>query len=297
VSQRNLFQAIPICLSLCLPAVSKPTHAATAQAKNPRVEVSLVETTVQFPKGLNVKNLPDYWVSEKLDGVRALWDGSALRFKSGRLIIVPKWFTKDFPSQSLVGELWLGRGQFESLSGIVRRQVPDDDVWSGVSFNIFDLPNDAARFGERHISLHNQVTQLGIPWLRAIPQKQVVEEAELRQYFQDIVNQGGEGLMLHKAEAMWGEKSATDLIKFKPLDDAEATVIGYEMGQGRLKAQTGALIVRLSNGRILRIGSGLSDALRQSPPPIGTQITYRYRGVTRTGLPRFATYWRVRDEE
>ena len=61
-------------------------------------------------------NPADYWVSEKLDGVRAYWDGSRLLFRSGQTIQAPDWFTRELPRTALDGELWIGRGQFEKLS-------------------------------------------------------------------------------------------------------------------------------------------------------------------------------------
>jgi DNA ligase-1 len=65
-----------------------------------------------------------YLVSEKLDGVRALWDGTALRFRSGRVVAAPAWFLAGLPKTPLDGELWMGRRSFDVLSGIVRRAEP-----------------------------------------------------------------------------------------------------------------------------------------------------------------------------
>jgi DNA ligase-1 len=56
----------------------------------------------------------------------------------------------------------------------------------------------------------------------------------------------------------------------------------------------GALIVRTPEGLEFAIGSGLSDALRQTPPAIGSEITYRYNGYTSNGIPRFARFLRER---
>ena len=81
-------------------------------------------------------------------------------------------------------------------------------------------------------------------------------------------------------------------MKLKPHLDAEAVVVGYRPGTGRNAAQVGALEVRADDGRRFLVGSGLSDALRRSPPEIGSVITYRHRDVTPSGLPRFATFVR-----
>ncbi|MDP3031565.1 MAG: DNA ligase, partial [Rhodocyclaceae bacterium] len=68
----------------------------------------------RYQGGIDVSQ---YWVSEKLDGVRAYWDGRQLRFRSGNVILAPAWFIAALPAHSLDGELWLGRGTFERLSG------------------------------------------------------------------------------------------------------------------------------------------------------------------------------------
>ena len=70
-----------------------------------------------------------YWVSEKLDGVRALWDGQRLRFRSGRELVAPTWFLAALPATAVDGELWLGRRRFDELSGLIRREDPQDPAW------------------------------------------------------------------------------------------------------------------------------------------------------------------------
>ena len=82
------------------------------------------------------------------------------------------------------------------------------------------------------------------------------------------------------------------LLKLKPHLDAEAVVVGHRRGAGKYGSEVGSLEVETAEGRRFFIGSGLSDAARHRPPPIGSTITYRYRDVTSSGLPRFATYVR-----
>ena len=94
-------------------------------------------------------NPGDFLVSEKLDGVRAVWDGRVLRFRSGRSIAAPGWFTAALPPTPLDGELWLGRGQFDRLSGIARRTTPVDAEWRELRYQVFDLPGAAGTFAER----------------------------------------------------------------------------------------------------------------------------------------------------
>jgi len=235
-----------------------------------------------------------YWVSEKLDGVRAVWDGRQLRFRSGRPIAAPAWFTRGFPARALDGELWIGRGQFERLSGIVRKETPDDAEWRQVRYLLFELPGAEGSFSERIAVLNQIVAEACLPHLQAIEQFRVGDQKSLMRKFDEVVRGGGEGLMLHRADAPYRAGRSDDLLKLKPWDDAEAVVVAHLQGSGKYAGQLGALLVALPDGQRLRLGSGLSDVQRANPPALGTTITYRYRGLTAKGQPRFATFLRVR---
>jgi DNA ligase-1 len=236
-----------------------------------------------------------YWVSEKLDGVRAVWDGKALRFRSGNPVPAPRWFVDALPAQPLDGELWLGRGSFDQLSAIVRRQVPDDAEWRGVRYMIFELPDAPGSFGDRSERIKGLVATANVPWLQAVPQFRLADGAALQKKLREIVRQGGEGLMLHRADAAYETGRSSALLKLTPWLDAEATVVAHLPGKGKYAGMTGALQMEMPDGRRFALGSGLSDALRRNPPPLGTLVTYRYRELTKSGMPRFPRYLRVRD--
>lgn len=237
-----------------------------------------------------------YLVSEKLDGVRAVWDGSALFFRSGKPVHAPAWFVEALPKEPLDGELWLGRGSFERLSGIVRREVPVDAEWREVRYMLFELPGAPGTFRQRAARMEEIVRQAGLPWLRQIEQFSVVDRGSLKKRLHDVVKSGGEGLMLHLADAPYESGRSDTLLKLKPWQDAEAIVVEHLPGKGKYTGQLGALRVRLPDGRLLSLGSGLSDAQRRSPPAVGSTVTYRYRDLTASGLPRFASFLRVREE-
>ncbi|MEW5786696.1 MAG: DNA ligase [Pseudomonadota bacterium] len=236
-----------------------------------------------------------YWVSEKLDGVRAYWDGHALYFRSGLPVHPPAWFTAGFPARPLDGELWMDRGRFDRVSGIVRKTEPLDEEWRQVKYMLFELPGGAGDFSARLAVLRDLVAATGVPWLGVVEQFRVADARELKQRMEAVVRGGGEGLMLHRAYASYASGRSDDLLKLKPWLDAEARVVGHVPGTGRLRGLLGALIVELPDGRRLRIGTGFSDAQRHDPPPVGSLVTYRYRELNRNGLPRFASFLRVRD--
>ena len=236
-----------------------------------------------------------YLVSEKLDGVRALWQGGVLRFRSGREVPAPAWFTARLPREPLDGELWLGRGRFDELSGLVRKVSPDAAAWRALRYQVFELPDAPGPFAERARRIGEVVRASAWPPLVAVAQQAVADRAALHVRLAATLAQGGEGLMLHRADARYQTGRSDAMFKLKPSLDAEATVVSHHAGRGKYRGLLGALGVRTPEGRSLLLGSGFSDAARAAPPPIGSQVTYRYRDLTGTGLPRFASFVRVHD--
>jgi len=236
-----------------------------------------------------------YWISEKLDGVRASWDGRNLRFRSGNPVPAPKWFLDALPGQPLDGELWLGRGSFDQLSSIVRRQSPDAAEWQRVRYMIFELPDAPGSFTDRVEQIKAVTAAAKLPWLQAVPQFRLPDAAALQKKLRDIVRAGGEGLMLHRDDAVYATGRSSALLKLTPWLDAEASVVAHLPGKGKYTGMVGALLMEMPDGRRFSLGSGLTDALRRNPPPVGTLVTYRYRELTQNGMPRFPRYLRVRD--
>lgn len=236
-----------------------------------------------------------YWASEKLDGVRAIWDGKQLQFRSGNPVPAPQWFLDALPRQPLDGELWLGRGTFDQLSAIVRRQGPDTTEWQRVRYMIFELPNASGSFTDRIEQIKAVTAASNLHWLQAVSQFRLPDAAALQNKLREIVRGGGEGLMLHRADAAYETGRSSALLKLTPWLDAEATVVAHLPGKGKFSGMLGALRMELPDGRRFALGSGLTEALRRNPPAVGTLVTYRYRELTKNGMPRFPRYLRVRD--
>lgn len=247
-----------------------------------------------YQRGIDVRQ---YLVSEKYDGVRAVWDGNKLHTRSGRVIAAPTWFTKNLPKTPLDGELWLGRGNFDALSGTVRKDLPNDEEWRGISYMIFELPNATGTFNERAKRIIEIVNHANIPQLKAVKQYRINDEATLNKQLKQMVAQGGEGLMLHRADAAYITGRSDVLLKVKLLLDAEATVKGHTPGRGKYADKLGALEVETPEGIRFKLGTGFTDAQRADPPKIGSTVTYTYRDITKTGKPKFASFLRVRNEK
>lgn len=242
------------------------------------------------------EDLAQWWVSEKLDGVRAYWDGRHLISRQGNRFAAPAWFTAGFPDTPLDGELWMGRGTFDELSGTVRQQTPDDAQWRKVRYMVFDMPVPDLTFDERLARLTQLITEQGIGHLQLVKQYKVNNEQALMDDLEQVVARGGEGLMLHRGTSLYRAARSDDLLKLKTYEDAEAVVIAHLPGKGKYQGMMGALLVEMPDQRRFKIGTGFSDAQRADPPPIGSTITYKYFGKTSTQLPRFASFLRVRDE-
>lgn len=248
--------------------------------------------------------LKDYWVSEKYDGVRGFWDGEKLLTRGGERVAAPAWFTAGWPNTPMDGELWAGRGQFSTAVSVVRQQAPKpatDADWRGMRFMVFDLPVQPGPFTMRIPALNALVAQISQPWVVAVAQYRLADNAALQAQLKKTVKLGGEGLMLHRGDSLYKGVRNDDLLKVKTHEDAEARVLAHIPGKGKYAGQLGALLVEMpgADGKPplrFKVGTGFTDVQRQNPPAVGTQVTYRFRGLNDSGVPRFASFTRVRED-
>jgi len=239
-------------------------------------------------------NLNEYWVSEKYDGVRAIWNGNQLVSRGGNIYHAPKWFVENFPKQKLDGELWFGRQQFELVVSTVRDKIPDDEAWKKIKFMVFDMPELTTSFDDRLKQMKTTIKIINTPWVQTVRQWKVANHSTLMSELEKITKAGAEGLMLHKGSSLYKGKRNGDLLKVKLYQDAEAVVVKHIRGKGKYSDMLGAMVVEMPNGTQFKIGSGFTDLQRKTPPEIGKTITYQYRGKTKNGIPRFATFLRIR---
>ena len=251
----------------------------------------LLANTYQKDSQINFTN---YWVSEKLDGVRAYWDGTKLLTRSGNIIHLPKILKNTLPITPLDGELWLGRNTFERINALIRSHSASDAEWGEVRYKIFDLPRHQGTFDERLKTLNALYKEHQNTFWSPIEHFKIENYAQLEMKLKKIEKLGAEGLMLHKANSLYLGTRTDDLLKVKNYQDDEAVVIAYTPGKGKYTGQVGALVVQMESGLKFNIGSGLSDEERLEPPAIGSTITFKHFGLTQNGVPRFASYLRIR---
>jgi DNA ligase 1 len=253
-------------------------------------------------KALALKDFPDldvtgYWASEKLDGVRAYWDGQEFVTSHGNVYRAPEFFKEGLPDHPLDGELWMGRRMLQKTISVVKSGP--SDRWKDVTYLVFDHPTHAGKYEERREFLLELDSYARAKHMKVVLQKKVASPSHLKVLLDEVIALGGEGLMLCKPGGLYvGTRSRTEnILKVKQFTDAEAVVIAHNPGKGKHKGRLGGLEVRMPDGKTFSVGSGIKDSMRKDPPKVGTVITYRFTETTDSGLPKCASFVAIRDYE
>jgi len=281
----------------------------------------------EFMKGGKID--PQGWLmSEKFDGYRACYDHDKRHFfsRQNKPFNAPEWFIKAMPPRLVDGELWIGRNMFQEM-GTVRKKIPIDEEWLNVTFQVYDMPNHDGTFAERLKELKRIVKMTRERWLirrkdypypfnkadcpvTIAKQTVVKNDQHMDQVYQDIIKNGGEGIMLKDPNSPYEGKRSNFLLKYKPNFDAEGIIISYKPGQGKYQGILGGFICRqlINHDTYMSIDedenhvfstSGMNDSVRKSyksTHPVGTIISYEHSGKTNKGKPRFARYSRIRTD-
>jgi DNA ligase-1 len=243
----------------------------------------------------NDSDLTGWWMSEKLDGVRAWWDGKQFLSRLGNVYHAPDWFVTGLPSVPLDGELWLDRKAFQRTVSIVRRQDKSDH-WQQIKYVLFDAPGVSGPFEERQKALAEMIRQQRPQYAKVLDQVRCASIEALKVELARVESLGGEGLMLRQPGSLYEAGRSTTLLKVKTFHDAEGRVVEHLAGKGRHAGRLGAVVVELPDGQTFSVGTGFSDAQRQDPPAVGSLITYRYQEMTDRGVPRFPSFVRLRTD-
>lgn len=243
----------------------------------------------------NAEELAGWWMSEKLDGVRAYWDGHRLISRLGNPFHAPDWFVAGLPDCPLDGELWIGRKEFQPTVAIVRRQ-DRSDLWRQVAYVVFDAPGEPGPFEDRIAAARRHLDRGRPAHARMLEHETCRGVDHLRAELTRVEAAGGEGLMLRRPGSAYEVGRSLTLLKVKTFRDAEARVVDHLAGTGRHKGRLGALLVELADGTRFAVGTGLSDAERSAPPAPGSLISFRYQELSDGGVPRFPSYLGVRDD-
>ena len=291
-------------------------------------------------------NPPKGWImSEKFDGYRALFryemiDGKLVGVfysRNGKRFNAPEWFLDSMPPPNLLknyiidGELWAGRDNFQ-LMGIVRKKVPIPEEWLNIQYQVYDITNIEGGFVDRLKILKRIVEFTTKTWSQRLKnedfyipddtkispplvfatQKRITGEKMMKEYYQNIIDNGGEGIMIKHPLSEYKDGRSNEMLKYKPAFDREAVIIDYKMGdpESKYNGMLGSFICRpLKNhdtymsideddDHIFTL-SGMDDKIRKNylkSHPVGTIINYECSGFTDKGVPRFCRYVRIRDD-
>ncbi|MCV6607040.1 MAG: DNA ligase [Campylobacterales bacterium] len=254
---------------------------------------TLLSQGLMLAKNYHEQNITGWLMSEKLDGVRGVWNGKTLLSKSGKDLNPPKWFIKNFPPFSIEGELWTKRGDFENIISIVNRKK-EKIKWKELSLNVFDVIEKESTFQQRikrvKIWLKNNPSQ----YMKVIEQTPCNSKSHLNSFLKNIEKLGGEGVIIRDSNSFYKSGRSVQILKVKTFHDDEATVIKINQGKGKFKGLMGSITVRLKNGIIFNIGNGFTLENRKNPPKLGEMVTFKYKELTKNGKPKFASFKRVR---
>ena len=241
------------------------------------------------------QSVKGWLMSEKLDGVRAIWDGSKLLSRNGNEFFAPEWFLAQLPAgMSLDGELFIGRGKFQSTVSVVKKRVPVDAEWTQIHYCVFDAPFAAGGFEDRLSFCADAL--IGSTVASVVPHRECGGKDDMERFFEGLCAEGAEGIMLRAPGSRYENRRSENLLKYKPFESDEAVMVGSEAGEGRLSEMVGALILRW--GKItFKVGSGMNDDVRMNPPMIGARISFGFCGLTDGGCPRFPTFLADRSYE
>jgi DNA ligase 1 len=252
----------------------------------------LVSLELQKAKLFNyTQNIDNWLMSEKLDGIRAYWDGKELKTRQGNKIFVPQWFTKNFPPFELDGELWSQQIDFENIQSIVLSQS-ENQKWKQITYNIFEVPNSNGDFIQRLKKVQQWFLDNKNNYVHIIPQKICQNIQELEDFLHEVTLKKGEGVMLKNPNALYEKGLSNSLLKVKKFEDMEGKVIAYNYKKEKFKS----LVVQLPNQVTFNLGNGFTQEERQTPPVVGSLVTFKYYGLTKNGKPKFASFLHERKD-
>jgi DNA ligase-1 len=256
--------------------------------------INLYSLELQKPKIYDKQKheIKDWFMSEKLDGIRAYWNGKDLYTKNGNKIYAPSWFLEEFPKFELDGELWSKRNDFENIQNIVL-DINPSSKWKELTYNIFEVPNSKGNFEERLSIIKNYLNKKPNNYIKIIPQIICENQEHLESYLQELLNKKAEGIIIKNPNINYFAGRSEEILKVKKFEDMEGEIIGHNYKDNKFKS----LKVKLENKVVFNLGGGFSDNERLNPPKLGDIVTFKYYGFTKNAKPKFASFLRVRKKE
>ena len=302
-------------------------------AQNLYKDSKVIKLTDKLSKELQVPDPPiGWWLSEKWDGIRAIWDGEKFISRGSNVgnpkvyTYVPDWFSSLMPPGiALDGEMWIARGEFSQVSALSNlkpgsklNEKQINQKWINVKYKVFDLPGINKPFEERMKFLQLIIKDRNILWkeendsecpIEYTEQIKIESMEQLINIYSSITKQGAEGVMLRAPGSPYELKRSKYLLKYKIKEDSEAIVKEYIPGDGRLKGLLGSLRCELiinsePSGIMFNIGTGFSDEQRKRYSdidsefsiPIDSIVSFSYMELSKDSVPRHPVYRGLRHD-
>ena len=232
------------------------------------------------------QNVVGWSMSEKLNGVFARWTGRVLLSSNGNEYNAPKWFIDQLPSDIMLeGELYIDRGMLGKIVGTVRKKTPIDSEWRLIKFHVFDAPDIKGGF-ETRLAFARKILS-GCSVAKTVDVEVCRSSRHLGQFYNNLVDSGAEGIMLHIPDSEYEYHQTHKLLKYKPVEDDEAEVVGYKEGTGKYRGFREAMICRW-NGIVFKL-NGLNSEKFEFPQ-IGALVTFQFHGTSDIGKPLNASF-------
>ncbi len=230
----------------------------------------------------------DLWVmSEKLDGIRAFWNGKTLLSKNGKELHYPSSFIYNFPTFALDGELYISRQNFELTQSII---MSKSGSWDKITYNIFEVPFSDGNFYERLLKAKKWFKKHPSKYISFIDQIECKNTKHLLSYLDKLSKLGAEGVMVKNPNLPYQTSRVSSILKVKKAHDMEGLVVDINYKNEKFKS----LVLKLDNGIVFNLGNGYTKEERLNHPHIGDIVTFKYYGFTKYKKPKFASFLRVR---
>lgn len=248
-----------------------------------------------------------WYMSEKYDGLRAVWTGKDLITRTMKTFAyVPDWFRSKLGRTPFDGEIYIPNEPFTSLS-ISKKCDIIDNRWKKVKYLIFDTPMKNIKFEQRLKFL--RTLKFECDFIQVINFQEVNlprEFGKVNEMFREVVARNGEGVMLIRASSGYEEgKRSKDSLKYKKDTEGQATIVSFHEGLGKYKGKLGKFKCRMPSGNTFFCGTGIDDELRDKyvfdktvcvsaqddAPKIGDAIRFScLEIIDKTGIPRLGVY-------
>ena len=256
------------------------------------------------------------YIQPKLDGVRCLFTKNGAYSRTGKqfknlahieLRLIP--FFNNNPDVVLDGELYNHelKDDFEKIISLVRKQKPtaDDrlDAKNLVQFHVYDY-FDGVIYDSYKTRMQQLVnSDVYNKDIKYVPAKLVDSYNYARDIHATFLSEGYEGSII-RLDGLYKHGRSYDLMKFKDFSDAEATIVGYELGKGKRTGTIGKFLMMDDEGVQFGCPPGkgynykdLSKMLLNINDYIGQRATFTYFQRTQAGSYRHPLFKCIRNYE